>query len=103
MGRASSSSIRGGHEVQERVFEPFFSTKGEAGTGLGLAMVFGILKRHDAVIDVESAPGKGTNFRLQFAAMDRIEHDSDESRIEILPSLNVLVVDDDRVACDVIG
>jgi signal transduction histidine kinase len=90
-------------EVRQRCFEPFFTTKGEAGTGLGLAMVFGILKRHDAVIDVESAPGKGTNFHLRFAAMDRVEHASAECRIEKLPSLHVLVVDDDPVARDVIG
>lgn len=90
-------------EVRERCFEPFFSTKGEAGTGLGLAMVFGILKRHDAMIEVESELGHGTNFRLRFPAMDEIEHDPAATRIEMLPSLHVLVVDDDPVACDVIG
>jgi len=90
-------------EVRQRCFEPFFTTKGEAGTGLGLAMVFGILKRHDAAIDVGSAPGKGTNFRIHFPAMDRIGHDPAESRTEKLPSLNILVVDDDHVSCDVIG
>ncbi len=88
-------------EVRRRCFEPFFSTKGEAGTGLGLAMVFGILNRHEAVIDVESEPGRGTTFRLEFAVLDRIEHDPATSRIERLPSIRILVVDNDDVASDI--
>lgn len=90
-------------EVRRRCFEPFFSTKGEAGTGLGLAMVFGILNRHDSLIEVESAPGNGTNFRLRFPVLDRIEQDPAGTRLEKLPSLHVLIVDDDHVARDVIG
>jgi signal transduction histidine kinase len=53
-------------EVQARIFEPFFSTKGEAGTGLGLPMVFGVVERHGGQIQVESSPGRGTTFRLGF-------------------------------------
>ena len=55
-------------ETRRRCLEPFFTTKGERGSGLGLAMVYGIAQRHDMDIDITSAPGAGTTFRLTFPA-----------------------------------
>ena len=53
-------------ETRRRCLEPFFTTKGERGTGMGLAMVYGMVQRHDAQIEIDSAPGAGTTVRLQF-------------------------------------
>lgn len=79
-----------------RCMEPFYTTKGERGTGLGLAMVHGILKRHDATIDIKSQQGKGTTFFLKFplplaAAMP-------ERKVETHPrpdAMRLLMIDDD--------
>jgi CheY-like chemotaxis protein len=85
-------------DVQARVFEPFFSTKGDRGTGLGLAMAYGIVERHGGQIAVDSAPGRGTTFRLTFpwarAAQAPVAEpvESDGPR-----ALHVLVVDDEAM------
>ena len=52
-------------EVRRRCLEPFFTTKGEHGTGLGLSMVYGILQRHQGTIDIETEVGKGTTFIIR--------------------------------------
>jgi PAS domain S-box-containing protein len=85
--------------TRERCLEPFFTTKGEQGTGLGLAMVYGIAQRHGAEIEIESAPGMGTTMRLGFPlpgadAGATIEPDLAYTQS---PPLRVLVVDDDQI------
>jgi PAS domain S-box-containing protein len=84
-------------ETRRRCCEPFFTTKGERGTGLGLAMVYGIVQRHDAQIEIESAVGKGTTVRMSFPLMTpaaSVEAPVDGVRPRALP-LRILVVDDD--------
>ena len=53
-------------ETKRRCLEPFFTTKGERGTGLGLAMVYGMVRRHNADIEIDSAVGSGTTMRITF-------------------------------------
>lgn len=55
-------------DVRQRCLEPFFTTKGDHGTGLGLAMVFGIIKRHQATLEIDSEPDQGTTFRIRLPA-----------------------------------
>jgi PAS domain S-box-containing protein len=61
----SDSGIGMTPEVRERAFEPFFTTKGQMGTGLGLAEVYGIVKRHRGQVEIESQQGQGTIVRLR--------------------------------------
>jgi CheY-like chemotaxis protein len=62
----SDSGIGMTAEVRERAFEPFFTTKGQMGTGLGLAEVYGIVKRHRGQVEIESQQGEGTRVRITF-------------------------------------
>jgi signal transduction histidine kinase/ActR/RegA family two-component response regulator/HAMP domain-containing protein len=62
----TDSGIGMNEETLKRCLEPFFSTKGKRGTGLGLAMVYGVMERHEGKIQIESQPGKGSTFRLIF-------------------------------------
>ena len=84
-------------EVRQRCLEPFFSTKGERGTGLGLAMVFGTMQRHDGRIEIESALGKGTTVRLIFPMYEEQAAVRQENVLMRYsgPLLRVLCIDDE--------
>jgi CheY-like chemotaxis protein/anti-sigma regulatory factor (Ser/Thr protein kinase) len=86
-------------DTRRRCLEPFFTTKGERGTGLGLAMVYGAVQRHSADIEIESTPGRGTTVRLSFAVPSVAVAGATESTgTYAMPSpLRILIVDDDPV------
>jgi len=83
--------------TRQRCLEPFFTTKGERGTGLGLAMVYGIAQRHNAHIEFDSAPGQGTTVRLSFPVSATSSNGSSVPIVEDpLPSrMRILIIDDD--------
>ena len=84
-------------EVRERVFEPFYTTKGVLGTGLGLAVSYGIIERHQGLISVESKIGKGTTFYIDLPQAEATEVSVAEDKSETrTASLSVLVVDDEE-------
>jgi CheY-like chemotaxis protein len=84
-------------DARRRCLEPFFTTKGERGTGLGLAMVYGMVQRHSGDIAIESQVGKGTTMRLSFAAAISSAPAQASAEIEVPTGLNILCVDDDPV------
>jgi PAS domain S-box-containing protein len=83
-------------EVRERIFEPFYSTKGIYGTGLGLFVSYGIIERHKGQLGVQSEVGRGTTFTLD---LPRVEPDDRPQAQRAGPlnehTLSVLVVDDE--------
>jgi signal transduction histidine kinase/ActR/RegA family two-component response regulator len=88
-------------EVKQRLFDPFFTTKGKAGTGMGLAVSFGIIRRHEGSIEVDSEPGRGTTFKISLpkvtpasiATADGLSQAPGVSVCE--DKVRVLVVDDE--------
>ena len=86
--------------TQERVFDPFFTTKPVGqGTGLGLAVVHGIMKSHDGGISVYSQPGKGTTFHLYFPVIESeaVFHTLESTPIPRGHGEHILFVDDEAV------
>src|SRR6185312_2500865 len=100
-------------QVQARLFEPFFTTKEVSeGTGLGLAVVYGIVKQHHGVIRVQSQPGQGTTFSLYFQAVESVVEPVREQRTHNVFTAQgagetILLVEDDAdiqaVLVDVLG
>ncbi len=108
-------------EVRSRIFDPFFTTKGKAGLGLGLAVSYGIIRRHEGTVEVESEIGRGTIFRIRLPIADQAAHalptvevaspapSSHPEPVATVPALprtnrtNILVVDDEKEVRELLG
>jgi CheY-like chemotaxis protein len=90
-------------KTRERIFDPFFTTKAMGrGTGLGLAMVYGIIKGHGGMIDVTSEPGQGTTFDIYLPATERsiVEEQAAPTQIRT-GTETILLVDDEQMVLEV--
>jgi len=90
-------------EERERCLEPFFTTKGEHGTGLGLSVVYGIVQRHKGTIEIASEKNVGTTFAIRFPATAEVEAAVKPQIARLDRTLRVLVVDDQEVICELIA
>ena len=107
-------------EVRSKIFDPFFTTKGTAGLGLGLAVSFGIIRRHGGNIEVESQYGKGTEFRITLPVakmgeksvqqVEQVEtvapavtHTAPPVQSSERPRTRMLVVDDEDFVRELLG
>jgi len=81
--------------VRSRCLEPFFTTKGERGTGLGLAMVYGMVQRHSAELEIESELGAGTTMRVVFPTAWLRDAQQPAPCVRAPRRLRILLVDDD--------
>jgi signal transduction histidine kinase/CheY-like chemotaxis protein len=114
----SDSGAGMSQEVRSRIFDPFFTTKGKAGMGLGLAVSFGIVRRHEGTIEVDSEVGRGSTFKIRLPAAAAIhdsparvpdlktEEASTSSAASTEPAVaeqaNILVVDDEPCVRDLL-
>jgi nitrogen-specific signal transduction histidine kinase/CheY-like chemotaxis protein len=100
MIRCEDTGVGMDEKTRERIFDPFYTTKEVGkGTGLGLSTVYGIVKQHDGYIQVDTAPGLGTTFRIYFPLVDGSPENIEKkepTRQEVSGGETVLVAEDDR-------
>ncbi len=84
-------------EQKRRCLEPFYTTKGAAGSGLGMSVAFGTMQRHRGEMEIESSPGRGTTVRLLFPLPQRPPEETPATGDRpdaVLPPLRILCIDD---------
>lgn len=101
----ADSGVGMDEETRRRCLEPFYTTKGERGTGLGLAMVYGMVRRHGAELEIDSTLHRGTTMRITFAAA----HAAAAAPSQVVTAeaasrpLSILIVDDDPLVLESLG
>jgi len=88
--------------VQNRIFEPFFTTK-DNGTGLGLAVLYGVVRNHGGYINLDSEVGQGASFSICFPRVSAVVRSATRQKQQRLPHgrENILVVDDEMSVCEI--
>jgi PAS domain S-box-containing protein len=88
--------------IQNRIFEPFFTTK-DNGTGLGLAVLYGVVQNHGGFINLESEVGRGTTFSICLPRVATVTQSAIRQKRQRLPRgrENILVVDDEMSVCEI--
>jgi CheY-like chemotaxis protein len=90
-------------EVRRRCLEPFFTTKDNVGAGLGLSMVYGIVKRHDGVLDIATAIGCGTTVTIRLPAAREVAGGENKDGDRLGRPLHVLLIEDDPLVREVVS
>jgi len=101
--RIRDTGIGMDEDTRQRAFDPFFSTKSERGTGLGLSVARGIVSRHRGSIAVESEPHLGAEFTVRFPAGEARPRPQAPPAPGRLPRFRVLAVDDEKPVLDVLA
>jgi signal transduction histidine kinase/ActR/RegA family two-component response regulator len=89
-------------ETRKHCLEPFFSTKGKRGTGLGLAMVYGVMERHEGSVEIQSELGKGTTFCLVFPVRKATCAGVKVAESAAIDPLQILCIDDEPLLRDLL-
>ncbi len=91
-------------EVRAKCMEPFFSTKAEHGSGLGLGSVYGIVRRHQGEIDIQSQPGRGTTVTVSLPIEKTgTAPETPKPAVAATPTLRILVVEDEELVREVLS
>jgi len=92
-------------KTRQRCLEPFFTTKAQRGTGLGLSMVYGMMQRHEGAIDIDSVPNRGTTVRLTFPCRGRLATPRAATETPAAPAraLRILCIDDEPKIRDLLS
>ncbi len=89
-------------EVKEKIFDPFFTTKGESGTGMGMSEVYGIIKRHNGFISVDSTIGVGTTITIKMPALELTGHQSSVDVSNNFSEIAVISISENEVQQELI-
>ncbi len=90
--------------IKEKIFDPFFSTKGPKASGLGLSVSYGIIKRHKGKIRVDSIEGKGTTFTISIPiGLEPVLKEEKLEDVEKISSHRILIIDDEEDVREVLG